>query len=95
MSAARKHLTYIVHGARADRPELRQMVSWVRQRGHAVDVRVTWDAGEGEWLTAQARGGKPADGAFVSSCLIDPDDPARFALDRVRHLAEIVHSGPA
>jgi lipid kinase YegS len=50
----RKHLTYIVHGARADRAELRQMVSWVRQRGHAVDVRVTWDAGEGEWLTAQA-----------------------------------------
>lgn len=30
------------------------MVSWVRERGHAVDVRVTWDAGEGEWLTAQA-----------------------------------------
>jgi diacylglycerol kinase (ATP) len=54
MPAARKHLTYIVHGARADRAELRQMVSWVRQRGHAVDVRVTWDAGEGEWLTAQA-----------------------------------------
>jgi lipid kinase YegS len=54
MPAVRKHLTYIVHGARADRAELRQMVSWVRQRGHAVDVRVTWDAGEGEWLTAQA-----------------------------------------
>jgi lipid kinase YegS len=30
------------------------MVSWVRQRGHAVDLRVTWDAGEGEWLTSQA-----------------------------------------
>jgi lipid kinase YegS len=53
-SPVRKHLTYIVHGARADRVDLRQMVSWVRQRGHAVDVRVTWDAGEGEWLTAQA-----------------------------------------
>jgi diacylglycerol kinase (ATP) len=54
MPAVRKHLTYIVHGARADRADLHQMVSWVRQRGHAVDVRVTWDAGEGEWLTAQA-----------------------------------------
>jgi diacylglycerol kinase (ATP) len=54
MPAVRKHITYIVHGARADRAELRQMVTWVRQRGHAVDVRVTWDAGEGEWLTAQA-----------------------------------------
>jgi lipid kinase YegS len=49
-----KHITYIVHGARADRPELRQMVSWVRERGHAVDVRVTWNAGDGTWLTAEA-----------------------------------------
>jgi lipid kinase YegS len=53
-AAVRKHLTYIVHGARADNAELRQMVSWVRERGHAVDLRVTWDAGEGEWLTSQA-----------------------------------------
>jgi diacylglycerol kinase (ATP) len=52
--AVRKHLTYIVHGARADNPELRQMVSWVRERGHAVDLRVTWEAGEGEWLASQA-----------------------------------------
>jgi diacylglycerol kinase (ATP) len=52
--AVRKHLTSIVHGARADNPELRQMVSWVRERGHAVDLRVTWEAGEGEWLAAQA-----------------------------------------
>jgi lipid kinase YegS len=52
--AVRKHLTFIVHGARADNAELRQMVAWVRQRGHAVDLRVTWDAGEGEWLTSQA-----------------------------------------
>jgi lipid kinase YegS len=51
---ARKHFTYIVHGARADRPELRQMVSWVRRRGHAVDVRITWNAGDGEALTAVA-----------------------------------------
>ena len=52
--AVRKHLTFIVHGARADNAELRQMVAWVRQRGHAVDLRVTRDAGEGEWLTSQA-----------------------------------------
>jgi diacylglycerol kinase (ATP) len=50
----RKHLTYIVHGARAERPDLRQMVSWVRDRGHAVDVRVTWDAGDGIALAADA-----------------------------------------
>jgi diacylglycerol kinase (ATP) len=54
MPALRKHITYLVHGARADRPELRQMVSWVRDRGHAVDVRVTWSAGDGVWLAAEA-----------------------------------------
>ena len=52
--AVRKHLTYIVHGARADRPELRQMVSWVRQRGHAVEVHVTWNAGDAEVIAAEA-----------------------------------------
>jgi diacylglycerol kinase (ATP) len=50
----RKHFTYIVHGARADRPELRAMVAWVRERGHAVDIRITWNAGDGEILAAEA-----------------------------------------
>ncbi|HEY2026987.1 MAG TPA: YegS/Rv2252/BmrU family lipid kinase [Gemmatimonadaceae bacterium] len=54
MPATRKHLTYIVHGGRADVPELRQMVSWVRERGHATDVRITWNAGDGETLAAEA-----------------------------------------
>lgn len=52
--AARLHLTFVVHGARADRPELRHVVSWVRERGHAVDVRVTWDTGDGIHLAAEA-----------------------------------------
>jgi lipid kinase YegS len=51
---SRQHLTFIVHGARADRPELRHVVSWVRRRGHAVDVRVTWEAGDGIHLAADA-----------------------------------------
>ncbi|MES2178576.1 MAG: YegS/Rv2252/BmrU family lipid kinase [Gemmatimonadota bacterium] len=50
----RKHLTFVVHGARADREDLRQMVSWVRDRGHAVDVRITWNSGDAEVLTAAA-----------------------------------------
>ena len=54
MPQTRKHITYIVHGARAERPELRQMVSWVRERGHAVDVRITWNAGDAEALAADA-----------------------------------------
>ena len=52
--AQRKHLTYVVHGVRADQPDLRQMVSWVRDRGHAVDVRITWDAGDAEALAGEA-----------------------------------------
>lgn len=54
MPSVRKHITYIVHGARADNAELRQMVAWVRERGHAVDVRITWDAGDGEALAGEA-----------------------------------------
>jgi len=50
----RQHLTFIVHGARADLPELRHVVGWVRQRGHAVDVRVTWETGDGTRLAAEA-----------------------------------------
>jgi len=54
MPSIRKHITYIVHGARADNDELRQMVGWVRERGHAVDVRITWNAGDAEALAADA-----------------------------------------
>ncbi|MBA3673188.1 MAG: YegS/Rv2252/BmrU family lipid kinase, partial [Gemmatimonadaceae bacterium] len=49
-----KHFTYIVHGARADRAELRQMAAWVRARGHVADVRITWSAGDAETLASQA-----------------------------------------
>lgn len=30
------------------------MVSWVRERGHGVDVRVTWNPGDGAWMAAEA-----------------------------------------
>src|SRR3954465_13102074 len=51
---ARLPLTFIVHGARADNPDLRRVVAWVRQRGHAVNVRVTWETGDGIHLAAEA-----------------------------------------
>ena len=54
MTSIRKHITFVVHGARADHEELRQMVSWVRERGHAVEVLITWDAGDGAFLAAAA-----------------------------------------
>ena len=50
----RKHLTFVVHGARADRADLRQTVSWVRDRGHAVEVCITWNAGDAEVYAARA-----------------------------------------
>lgn len=50
----RKHLALIVHGARAGRDDLRHLVSWVRGRGHFVEVFPTWEAGDGTWLAATA-----------------------------------------
>jgi lipid kinase YegS len=50
----RLHLTFIVHGARADFPELRHVVSWVRRRGHAVELKITWEAGDAAHLAAEA-----------------------------------------
>ena len=41
-----KHIVLVVHGARADRPDFRHMVSWVRERGHHVEVRVTFERGD-------------------------------------------------
>jgi len=54
----RKHIVLVAHGARADRPDLRHMVTWVRERGHHVEVRVTFERGDAEALArdAAARG---------------------------------------
>lgn len=43
---ARKKLLFIIHGARADAPALHHLVSWVRDKGHHVDPRVTWEKGD-------------------------------------------------
>jgi len=43
----RKDLMLIMHGQRADHDALRHLVSWVREKGHAVDPRVTWEKGDG------------------------------------------------
>ena len=42
----RKELMLIMHGQRADNDALRHLVSWVRDKGHAVDPRVTWEKGD-------------------------------------------------
>jgi hypothetical protein len=43
----RKELMLIMHGQRADSDALRHLVSWVREKGHSVDPRVTWEKGDG------------------------------------------------
>ena len=50
----RRFLSLIVHGERADRPDVRHLVRWVRRRGHSVEVLPTWERGDGTWLAAAA-----------------------------------------
>src|SRR5512132_2429890 len=40
-----KHIVLVVHGDRADRPDLRHLVSWVRDKGHFVEPLVTFEKG--------------------------------------------------
>ena len=43
----------MVHGARADQPDIRHLVDWVRAKGHVVDPRVTWEQGDGTRFTIE------------------------------------------
>src|SRR5881392_4719 len=54
---ASKHIVLVVHGERADRPEFRHMVSWVRERGHSMDVRVTFERGDAAAFARSAAAG--------------------------------------
>ena len=51
---SRKYVALIVHGARADRADLRHMVSWVRDKGHLVDVHPTFERGDAMALARDA-----------------------------------------
>ena len=51
---ASKHIVLIVHGARADRPDVRHLVSWVRDKGHHVEAHATFEAGEAFAIAAAA-----------------------------------------
>jgi lipid kinase YegS len=44
----------ILHGKAADDPRVRTAVHAVRQSGHSVEVRVTWEPGDAGRLTAEA-----------------------------------------
>jgi diacylglycerol kinase (ATP) len=49
-----KHIALVVHGARADRPDLRHLVSWVREKGHYVEPLPTFEPGDATELAAAA-----------------------------------------
>ena len=49
-----KDIALILHGARADQTPLRHLVEWVREKGHNVRVRVTWEKGDAEMLAREA-----------------------------------------
>jgi diacylglycerol kinase (ATP) len=51
---AHKHIAFVVHGARADRSDFRHLVSWVRDRGHHADVRVTFEGGDAQAMARAA-----------------------------------------
>ena len=49
-----KHIALIVHGARADRPDVRHLVDWVREKGHRVELHSTFEAGDATDFAARA-----------------------------------------
>ena len=48
------NLHIIVHGKSAANPDLRQAVASIRQRGHKVSVRPTWEGGDAGILAQRA-----------------------------------------
>ena len=49
-----KHIVLIVHGARADRPDVRHLVTWVREKGHHVEPYATFESGDARAIAADA-----------------------------------------
>ncbi len=49
-----KHIVLIVHGARADRPDVRHLVTWVREKGHHVEPHATFESGDARAIAADA-----------------------------------------
>src|SRR5688572_22933556 len=50
----KRHLALVLHGARAEYPELRHVVEWVRAKGHTLRARVTWEPGDGTIFAREA-----------------------------------------
>ena len=48
-----KHLLFVIHGARAELPAVRNLVDWVRAKGHTDTPRITWAAGDAAAFAAE------------------------------------------
>src|SRR6185437_15177298 len=53
-SRTSKYIALIVHGARADRPDVRHLIAWVREKGHFVEPLITFESGEAAAMAAEA-----------------------------------------
>lgn len=51
---ASRHLRLILNGKIADEPEVRQAVGKIRDEGHRIEVRVTWERGDAVRMARQA-----------------------------------------
>lgn len=54
LRSRRKHLAMIIHGARAEREDVRHLIDWVRGKGHVVEAHVTLEAGDATAMAAAA-----------------------------------------
>ena len=50
----RKYLAMVIHGARAEREDVRHLIDWVRGKGHVVEPHVTLEPGDGTAMAAAA-----------------------------------------
>src|SRR5690349_24968683 len=48
------HYVFVLHGARANLPEVRHLVGWVRDKGIQATPRVTWEAGDATRFAQEA-----------------------------------------
>ena len=49
-----KHIALIIHGARAERGDVRHLVNWVRAKGHLVETLTTYEPGEASKIAAES-----------------------------------------
>jgi len=50
----RKFFAMVIHGARAEREDVRHLIDWVRGKGHVVEPHVTLEAGDATAMAAAA-----------------------------------------